>query len=53
MKITEWVMSIYEIPQRVHQKKKHKVDGHHRSEITYPHKTKNGLGIVGRLRRKK
>lgn len=53
MKITEWVMSIYEIPQRVHQKKKPKVGGHHRSEITYPHITKNGLGIVRILRKRK
>lgn len=47
-----WILDIFEIPEKVHQKKKPKVGSHHRYEITYPHKTKNGLGIIGRLRKK-
>ena len=48
-----WVMDIFEIPKKVNWRKKPKVSSFHREDITYPHKTKNGLGIIGRLRKKK
>ncbi len=48
-----WLLDIYEIPVKVNPKKKPKVGGHHRSEITYPHKTINGKGIIGRIIKKK
>jgi len=48
-----WILDIFEIPKKVNWKKKPKVSSFHREDITYPHKTKNGLGIIGRLRKKK
>jgi len=37
------------IKNKVNWRKKPKVSGFHRKEITYPHKTINGKGIIGRL----
>jgi hypothetical protein len=43
------------VPDKVrpNNKRQPKVGGFHRFDVTYPHKTKNGIGIVGRLRKKK